>query len=612
MQLCPTCRCCYGDEVPFCSSDHSKLTHQRPGTQLISGRYFLERLIGSGGMGEVYQARHLDLNRPCAVKLERLDREDLDPNGKVRLRREALVSCQMDHRNVVRIYDSGTNIVTVADESGSHASEELFIAMELLHGETVQKYLARKGRITPGDAVLIARQTAQGLAELHAQRVIHRDLKPANLMLTLDRHGRLVVKIIDFGAVKLAGPQTAADYINLTGTLFIGSALYASPEMCKGLTLDPRSDLYSLGLVLYEMLAGRSAFDRAEFPVLIYNQAFNAPPQLTGLPRGLLRLVNDAIQKDPARRIQTADEFVARCRELERAKRFFIDGGARIINALRENGCVPPPDNLDLALSDDEETRVAPRAPNTGSNTGIEPVLVEGTVSSLDDSGIVVTLNDGAQAIIYWQELLPDDDEDVVVSVRAGQRIRARIKGNGNGDGRLHLSAPIKSGAPDSPPPNPTPPPAPLTPPAVKAPDQVRVEVSRISERARVGLASFFLTALVISSLILIGGRFLRSLPEATNPAAVPANQPAPLKFTGEIGEEAETTIDCNLRESSSARSPKVGLAEKGSRIRILDERRNWRRIVVLQHGRDKEDPDSEDEGWIDGNNLKAVEGGSK
>jgi serine/threonine protein kinase len=512
MKLCPTCRTCFGDKELVCSADNSQLKHQRPGSPLIGNRYFIERLLGSGAAGAVYYAKDLVLNRYCALKLERFDRKDRDPNGKLRLRREALVACQIDHRNIVKVYDFGTNLVTVEDERGPYTFQELFVAMELLHGETLQKFLARKRRLAPADAVLVARQAAQALAELHDQGVVHRDVKPANLMLTIDRQGRFVLKAIDLGAVKLAGPNAVPDYENLT-TGFIGSPKYASPEMCNKHEVDSRSDIYSLGLVLYEMVSGRPAFDDAEFSVLLYKQTREIPAPLTGVPDELVRLINDAIEKNPDRRIQTAREFIARCRELEKIDEFAGNRGDKLIAALREGGFAPAPANLDLGFAD-EETKFAEPANSTTSD--------------------------------------PD-------------------------------------------------PPAPVPPPA---------QAPRLGEGARVALTIFLLIALIGGSAVLLIQLWERSMQRETEPPVQEDSESKRTDFGAEIGEEAETTTDCNLRKTSSARSAKVGLVKKGSRVQILDQHRNWRRIRIIQRAGPTTDLKSEEEGWIDGTNLRAVENG--
>jgi len=612
MKLCPTCRVCFGDDTFVCPTDNSNLKHQRPGTQQIANRYFIQRLLGSGGTGAVYLAKDVVLNRSCALKLERLDQRDRDPMGKLRLRREALIACQIDHRHIVKVYDFGTNPVTVEDERGAYTFEEIFIAMQFLHGETLHRFLARNGRLAPGDALIVARQAAQALAELHARGLVHRDIKPSNLMLTIDPRGKLVVKVIDLGAVKLDDPNTVPDYENLT-TGFIGSPKYASPEMCNQHVVDARSDLYSLGLVLYEMVAGRPAFDDAEFSDLLYKQAREAPPPLLDAPKGLVQLINDTIEKNPERRIQSARDFIRRCRELERVDESSRTAGARVIAALRESGYGPAPTNLDLGFAD-EETKFAEPANNSVSGR-IWPIslpdqardLVEGTVTRLGVSGISVSLSNGTSGVILWQDLKPENSEDFVVTLRPGQPIRARVKEHGAAN-RVELTSPVTFVADESLPPVAPPDPSspgPLPGAGLSPPPNGN---SRVSENVRIALTVFMLLVLIGASAVLLGRRFLKSTARQADSPVPEVRDSKPVDFTAGIGDQAETTTDCNLRATFSAGSAKVGLVKKGSRVQILDQYRNWRRVRILRRAGIPDSPKSEDEGWIDGTNLRAVE----
>lgn len=596
MQLCPTCQRCYEDQDLSCSTaNHDPLVYQRAGTRIINGRYRLDKLLGAGGNGAVYQATHLQLNRPCAIKLQRLDRNGLDPNGRMRLRREALVACQLDHPNVVRIYDFGTNVVTIRKQNHTRTEDELFIAMELLQGRTLEWYLKRNRLLRPEDAVLIARQIAAGLAELHAQGVIHRDLKPANVMLTIDRQGELVVKIIDLGAVKLVDPEAMPDDINLTGALFIGSSLYASPEMCRADPLDTRSDLYSLGLIVYEMLAGHRAFDFSLFPILVYKHAFEEPPPLTGIPEQLLRLVADAMKKNPNHRLQSASEFIDHCTEFEQLSGLDCHNSSGVVSSLRDSGCQPTA--VTVSAIDDEETRMATR-------------LVEGTVLSLDAAGIRVDLENGVKAIVAWEDLQPGAGEKFVAPVKPGQCIQAAVKHSGNGNGLVHLADPVAVLPPAPPQEQPAPKREYVPLPKQAAPP--RTNKLATQERARVAIAVIFLVAFAVLSMIAIAGWAMRSRPITNNQTSVGNTAPPAEPSVPQIGDEAETTTDVNIREKHSARSRKVGLAEKGSRVRVLEAHRNWRRILVLQHSREKEDEGSEDQGWIDAENLKRVDGSQR
>lgn len=318
MKLCPTCQSCYEDETLVCAQqDHDPLVHERAGSRVIARKYRLERLIASGSFGSVYECIHIELNRARAMKLLRPEFANADPHGRFRLRREALTACSFDHPNLVRIYDFGTNVVTVREAESSRTYDELYIVMELSRGQNLRDFLKLSGPVPLKQCLAIGKQIAEGLAEIHAKGVVYRDLKPANTMLTFDHKGELLVKIVDFGTVKLTGQRRPVGELDLTGSMFIGSPLYAPPESCMVKTVDQRGDLYSLGLILYEMIAGRRAFNATDFPTLLNQQAYAVPPPLIGPPQALVDLIMRALQKDPKDRPQSAGEFVVALQALE-------------------------------------------------------------------------------------------------------------------------------------------------------------------------------------------------------------------------------------------------------------------------------------------------------
>jgi len=429
MQLCPTCQRCYEDQDLACpETNHEPLTFQRVGNRIIGGRYRLDKLQGSGGNGAVYRAIHLDLNRLRAIKLQRFDRNDGDPNGGARLRREASIASELDHPNIVRIYDFGTSVVSVHEQGHTRTESELFIAMEMLEGRPLDQYIKLNGPLPPQDAVLIAQQIAKGLAALHAHGVIHRDLKPANVMLTINRQGELTVKIIDLGTVKHVDTQVLPNDLNLTGGSFIGSYPYASPEMCRHDPLTTRSDIYSLGLILYEMLAGRRAFGSKLLPELVFKQTFEEPPPLVGIQEPLVSLVAEMLKKDPTQRLQSATEFIERCAEVACVTGLDCRDSNRIVTSLREAGIQC--DSVTVPVDVGEETIWSNR-------------LVQATVLSLDPAGVSVSLENGATAVIPWEEIQPNGNEKFVSPVKPGQRVQAMVQPNGNGNGLVHLSRPV-------------------------------------------------------------------------------------------------------------------------------------------------------------------------
>ena len=264
----------------------------------LSGRYALEALLGSGGMGEVWRGVDEHLDRPVAVKILR---EHLaDPELAGRFRREAKIAARLQHPGITVVHDVGSD------------NGQMFIVMELLHGRDLAAMLAEAPAGMPVNAAIsLATQAAEALQAAHAGHVVHRDLKPANLFV-LDG-GRL--KICDFGIA------WALDSTHLTATgQAIGTPAYMSPEQCQGQQVDERSDLYSLGCVLYALLTGQPPFAEAQ-PLTIMLQRINDAPAAPrtirpDIPPGLDRLVLELLAKDPARRPVDVGHVIAALRAL--------------------------------------------------------------------------------------------------------------------------------------------------------------------------------------------------------------------------------------------------------------------------------------------------------
>jgi serine/threonine protein kinase len=241
--------------------------------------------IGRGGMGSVFRAKQLDLDRDLAVKFIHASLVE-DEDAVNRFLREANLTAKLDHPNIVRIYSRGK------DESGRP-----YILMELLSGESLQQRLFR-GKLPDAVAINITKQILSGLAAAHAKDIIHRDLKPANIFLTATG----VVKILDFGIAKALGSS------QMTGVgLKVGTPEYMSPEQASGITADKRSDLYSVGITLYEMVMGNVPFE-ADTPLgVLYKHVHDeVPPIPLDRPPQLRRLISSLLEKDPDARPQTA------------------------------------------------------------------------------------------------------------------------------------------------------------------------------------------------------------------------------------------------------------------------------------------------------------------
>jgi len=265
--------------------------------RLLGGRYELGRELGSGGMAVVVEAVDRMLTRRVAVKvlLPHLAR---DPGVVERFRREARSAARLSHPHVVAIFDIGR-------DDGPDSDGFDFIVMELVEGRTLRREV-EAGPLPPAQAAGVAREVCAALAAAHASGLVHRDIKPANVMLGPSDQ----VKVMDFGIAH------AVDTERLTQTgMAIGTAQYASPEQLRGQAVDARSDLYSLGCCLFEMLVGTAPFAGTSAISVAFRQVNEAPVPVRErnprVPAALAAVVARAIEKDPARRFQTAAEFGA-------------------------------------------------------------------------------------------------------------------------------------------------------------------------------------------------------------------------------------------------------------------------------------------------------------
>ncbi len=266
--------------------------------QTLDEKYRIERPLGEGGMGAVYQARHLQMDRPVAIKVLHQALVD-DESSRIRFRREARAAVRLQHQNAIAVTDFG-------EASGG---DYVYIVMELLEGPTLREILAKEAPIETARAISIMLQASAAVAAAHQAGIIHRDLKPANIIVTQSPDVPAVVKVLDFGVAKLLAD--ALDDDDGTTTLrqagaLIGTPRYMAPEQSNGHELTPAADVYSLGVILYEMLTGMAPFTGST-PVEIAAKHVNDPPYspraiVAAIPEDVERVVLHALEKQPEAR----------------------------------------------------------------------------------------------------------------------------------------------------------------------------------------------------------------------------------------------------------------------------------------------------------------------
>jgi serine/threonine protein kinase len=298
-KFCPQCQHTYQEPQRFCLTDGELLSLRDPYNlvgRTIVEKYHIKALIGIGGMGVVYNAEHLSLDRRVALKI-------LQPNIALKnlgtlglFQKEAKLAARLLHENIVWIMDAGQTSDDIA-----------YMVMEWLDGRTLDEELSASGPLGVERVTKILRQIVAALKEAHAQHIVHRDLKPANVMLIKRPPEQDIVKVLDFGIAKLVNDTMGSPVSQVMGTPH-----YASPEQLQvGGRIDGRSDVYSLGVMLYEMLTGKLPFHASSFQGLVRLQLTEPPPPIRNLrpefPVALEKLINRLLAKEPEQRPQIAD-----------------------------------------------------------------------------------------------------------------------------------------------------------------------------------------------------------------------------------------------------------------------------------------------------------------
>ena len=312
---CSVCGSEFEENVKFCPNDGTPLRATEPSQpgaptdpligQVVADRYRIISMLGEGGMGRVYLAEHVRMARKCAVKM--ISPEMARTEAAVaRFNREAANASQINHPNVVQVYDFGEG-----------PNKTLYLAMEFVEGETMSALVRREGALSVRRAAMLTKQAADALAAAHHRGIVHRDLKPDNILVSLQYDGTECVKVVDFGIAKTVqhdGTDPGGQNLTTIGVA-VGTPEYMSPEQLAGERLDTRSDLYSLGLVFFHLLTADLPHPRVTSRETLVAR-LTSPPRTLGevkpnrnWPANLQTMLDWALATDPGKRYPTAQEF---------------------------------------------------------------------------------------------------------------------------------------------------------------------------------------------------------------------------------------------------------------------------------------------------------------
>jgi len=289
--------------VTDCPDDRVATTHSISGEPILDGRYQLEKRLGQGGMGIVFKGRHIFLKTLHAIKVILPDLVGNDPNLATRFRQEALAAAAIRHQNIIAVTDFGVVRGTMP-----------FLVMEFVRGKSLQDVMSEEGAMPPLRAFELIQPICAGIAAAHRQNIVHRDLKPLNVMIQDGVPVREGAKILDFGLAKIKSGELLGSFIAAQTTGLMGSPFYMAPEQWSDEPPDARADIYSLGVMLFQMLSGEVPFKGSSIPSIMKKHLTQDVPSLASkgvdVPPQIEAVILHAMAKEPKRRTASADQFV--------------------------------------------------------------------------------------------------------------------------------------------------------------------------------------------------------------------------------------------------------------------------------------------------------------
>lgn len=308
MKECPACRRCFPDEINHCPQDGDATTPSLLGEPILDARYQLERRLGQGGMGVVFQARHIFLKTSHAIKVILPDLVGNDPMLVTRFRQEALAAAAIRHQNIISVTDFGVVRGTMP-----------FLVMEFVNGRSLQEILAEEKVMSPERALEFACAIGSGVGAAHRQNIVHRDLKPLNIMTQAGQPVAEGLKILDFGLAKIKSGELLGSFVQAKTSGMMGSPFYMAPEQWSDDEPDARADIYSIGIILYQMLAGDVPFKGSSIPSIMKKHLTLPPPSFNSMgvaiSARLEEVVRHALEKEVSARTPSVEVFMSELRE---------------------------------------------------------------------------------------------------------------------------------------------------------------------------------------------------------------------------------------------------------------------------------------------------------
>ena len=349
MKECPACRRCFPDDINHCPQDGDATTPSLLGEPILDARYQLERRLGQGGMGVVFQARHIFLKTSHAIKVILPDLVGNDPMLVTRFRQEALAAAAIRHPNIIAVTDFGVVRGTMP-----------FLVMEFVNGRSLQEILADEGVVPPPRALDYISAIASGVGAAHRQNIVHRDLKPLNIMIQNGLPVAEGLKILDFGLAKIKSGELLGSFVQAKTSGLMGSPFYMAPEQWSDEEPDARADIYSLGIILYQMLCGDVPFKGSSIPSIMKKHLTLAVPSFQSMgvhvPPSIEAAVRHALEKEVESRTPSVEAFLAELRQAAGPSPLSV------VTTSRETGSIDLNKTVATVLTD------------TGSTSGPQPV----------------------------------------------------------------------------------------------------------------------------------------------------------------------------------------------------------------------------------------------